>query len=172
MYLNDTSITQILQCHQIFSLPKAVQIPPAEGQCGEVLVNCCQQLLCSGQPQWNVTNVKILHVIATLQIFSDISLTLTNQKMVNRKKRSFLSQQTLADQKQFFPTQGKTLPVDAKVSIAKNSPSSIFVCSPPFTMGTDFPAWIWQRPMLCPFKFLMLLTAKTAKSNKNHQKVF
>jgi hypothetical protein len=32
------------------------------------------------------------------------------------------------------------LPVDANVSIAKYSPSSIFVCSPPLTMGTDFPA--------------------------------
>lgn len=53
-------------------------------------------------------------------------------------------------------------PVDPNVSIAKNSPSSIFVCSPPLTMGTDFPACIWYLPMLCPFKFLILLTAISA----------
>ena len=34
-------------------------------------------------------------------------------------------------------------PVEPKVSIAKYSPSSILVPSPPLTMGTLFPAWIW-----------------------------
>lgn len=33
------------------------------------------------------------------------------------------------------------------------------LCSPLLTMGTDFPAWIWQGLMLCPFKFRILLTA-------------
>lgn len=64
-YLNNTSITQILEGHKIFGFPKSVQITSTKGQCGEVLVNGCQQLLCSGQPQWHVANFKIFHVMAT-----------------------------------------------------------------------------------------------------------
>ena len=44
------------------------------------------------------------------------------------------------------------LPVEPKVSIAKNSPSSMRVASPPFTIGTLLPAWIWYGAMLCPFR--------------------
>jgi len=36
--------------------------------------------------------------------------------------------------------------------MAKNSPSSIRVASPPPTIGTDFPAWIWYGPIEWPFK--------------------
>jgi hypothetical protein len=53
-------------------------------------------------------------------------------------------------------------PVDPNVSIAKKSPSSILVWSPPRTMGTVLPAWIWYLPIECPFRLRMGLTVARA----------
>lgn len=51
------------------------------------------------------------------------------------------------------------LPVLPKVSMAKNSPSSMRTpCSPPLTMGTLLPACIWYASMEWPFRFLTHLT--------------
>lgn len=44
------------------------------------------------------------------------------------------------------------MPVEPNVSMAKYSPSSMRVASPPFTIGTLLPAWIWYGAMLWPFR--------------------
>ena len=49
--------------------------------------------------------------------------------------------------------------------MAKNSPSSIRVASPPFTMGQLFPAWIWYGMMECPFRLRTAFTWCTLPSS-------
>ena len=49
-------------------------------------------------------------------------------------------------------------PVDPKVSMAKYSPSSMRVASPPFTIGTLLPAWMRYGAMLCPLRLRTHLT--------------
>ena len=51
-------------------------------------------------------------------------------------------------------------PVLPKVSMAKNSPSSILVPSPPFTMGTLLPPWMLYCPMECPLRLRTGLTCR------------
>ena len=45
--------------------------------------------------------------------------------------------------------------------------TSIFVASPPLTLGTDLPAWILYGAMECPQRFLMGLTAQRNKTVRN-----
>jgi hypothetical protein len=70
-YLNNTCIAQILQRHQVFCLADAVQVASTESECGEILVYRCEQLLSSCDAQWYVANIIILHVVATLQVFTN-----------------------------------------------------------------------------------------------------
>lgn len=48
--------------------------PPAEGQCAEVLVDCCQQCLGTWQPQRHMAHVKVLHVVGALQVLTHVAL--------------------------------------------------------------------------------------------------
>ena len=45
--------------------------------------------------------------------------------------------------------------------------TSIFVASPPLTIGTVLPAWILYGAMECPLRFLMGLTAQRNKTVRN-----
>ena len=45
--------------------------------------------------------------------------------------------------------------------------TSIFVASPPLTIGTVLPAWILYGAMECPLRFLMGLTVQKNKTVKN-----
>ena len=57
-------------------------VPAAEGQSAKVLVNRVQQLLGSWQPQRNVANIKVLHVMARLQILPDIAFPCKKKRRV------------------------------------------------------------------------------------------
>ena len=54
-------------------LPSA-STPFAEGQGAKVAVYDPQQLLCLGQTQRHMPNIKVLHVMAALQVLMNISL--------------------------------------------------------------------------------------------------
>jgi hypothetical protein len=43
--IDDSNITQILQCHQVFAFSQSVQPSATEGQCAEILVDDVQKML-------------------------------------------------------------------------------------------------------------------------------
>ncbi len=53
---------------------ESVEVAAAEGECAKVLVNGGQQLLGAREPQRHVPHVKVLHVVAALEVLADDAL--------------------------------------------------------------------------------------------------
>ena len=62
-----------LQSHQVSRLSQPVEPPPAEGEGAEVLVDGVQELLGALQPERDVADVKVLHVVRGLHVVVDNS---------------------------------------------------------------------------------------------------
>ena len=62
-----------LEGHQVSRLSQPVEPPPAEGEGAEVLVDGVQELLGALQPERDVADVKVLHVVRGLHVVVDNS---------------------------------------------------------------------------------------------------
>lgn len=86
-----TGLESILAASPCTAHYSMMHTAPAESQCAKVLVDGSQQCLCTWQPQWHVSHIKVLHVVGALKVLQNIALASAAQKTGGRHTVNFVS---------------------------------------------------------------------------------
>ena len=99
---DDLLVAQVLEGHEVLLLSEPVEPAPAEGQRAEVLVDRVQELLRPAQPQGDVADVEILHVVGTLHVIVNNATSSGSKGFCEGKKCQGLVKLSLRQKQGFF----------------------------------------------------------------------
>jgi len=175
VWIDDAQLAQVLQAHQVLGLSGSIEPLAAECQCAVGLVDMVEQRSRSWKsapspsahcnksgtartraitrsfiPNSSMSTIEALHVVAALHIFVHLAPAGAAKGLDRKELHAIQHDQPRAT--------WQTLRTRAASSEQRTSPSSMRVASPPRTIGTLFPAWIWYGATEWPLRFEMLLT--------------